>query len=152
MAYRSIRVRALIRPLQVVLLFLVLDFSKDYAGEQYISIITVHQYKPIIWSLICAKNTTFIVSFYLRILPSPISNIHLQPSVIRFHPLSAVRNLHLCQKYYLRCKLLPPHSTSANFEHPPSTVRDSLSSTFSCPQCTFARLLSTLGSIRSVQG
>ena len=51
--------------------------------------------------LICAKNTTFAVSFYLRVLPSPISNIHLQPSVIRFHPLSAVRNLHLPVRFRL---------------------------------------------------
>ena len=55
--------------------------------------------------------------------------------------------LNLCQKYYLRGKLLPPHSTFADFEHPPPTVRDSLSSTFSCPQSAFAHPLSTLGLI-----
>ena len=60
--------------------------------------------------------------------------------------------LNLCQKYYLRSKLLPPHSTFADFEHLPSTVHDSLSSAFSRPQSTFARPLSTLGSMRSVQG
>ena len=54
--------------------------------------LNAYMYTDCVWSLICAKNTTFVVSFYLRILPLPISNIHLQPSVIRFHPLSAVRN------------------------------------------------------------
>ena len=58
-----------------------------------------------------------------------------------------VVELNLCQKYYLHGKLLPPHSTFADFEHPPSTVRDSLSSTFSRPQSTFAHPLSTLGLI-----
>ena len=43
----------------------------------------------VLWSLICAKNTTFAVSFYLRILPS--ASVHrrfqtsaFKPSVIRF--------------------------------------------------------------------
>ena len=84
--------------------------------------------------------------------PGEVSHIeqamHTQHiTVVVTHTLVSLMELNLCQKYYLRGKLLPPHSTFANFKHPPSTVRDSLSSAFSRPQSTFARPLSTLGLI-----
>ena len=37
--------------------------------------------KVCVWNIICVKNTTFAVSFYLRILPSASVHRRFQPSV-----------------------------------------------------------------------
>ena len=85
-------------------------------------------------SLICAKNTTFAVNFYLRILPSASVHRRFRTSAFKCslslaHPLSATRNPQLMtfastsastSTFYLL------HLSIAGFEHPhlkPSVIR-----------------------------